>query len=152
MPTPPKIRVFHLLHKAHSALFRAADHTLRQKEGITAAQHGVMLVLSARDGVPISTIAEELRMGKSSLTGLVDRMSKAGLVRRAPCAEDGRVTRIYLEAAGRELLGRTADQVKGYNEALLAPFTADERRTIDRFLRHVADEADAVVGDASETA
>ncbi|MEO1087154.1 MAG: MarR family transcriptional regulator [Acidobacteriota bacterium] len=151
MPTPKKLRVFHLLHQAHSALFRAADQTLRQKEGITAAQHGVMLVLSVRDGVPISTIAEELRMGKSSLTGLVDRMSKAGLVRRAPCADDGRVTRIYLEPAGRRLLERTAGHVKGYNEALLEPFSADERRTIHRFLSHVAEEADAIVGGEAST-
>ncbi|MEM1182424.1 MAG: MarR family transcriptional regulator [Acidobacteriota bacterium] len=145
--TKSTFRVFHLLQRAHGALFRAADKFLRHAEGLTAAQHGVLLVLSTDDGVPISTIAEELRMGKSSLTGLVDRMSKTGLVRRAPCPVDGRVTRIHLEPAGRRLIGRTVGRIKAQNEALLEPFSDAERDTIRRFLLHITEHADGLVGD-----
>ncbi|MEM7582852.1 MAG: MarR family transcriptional regulator [Acidobacteriota bacterium] len=143
-------RVFHLVQQAHSALFRAADKLLRRTEGITAGQHGVLLVLSGDDGVPITTIADKLKMGKSSLTGLVDRMSDRGLVRRAACPTDGRVQLVTIEPAGRELLDRRKAHVKRTNERLLAPFSSAEQETIERFLRHVADNASDIVEDESQ--
>ena len=59
-------RIFYLLQKAHSALFRAADHALKQRLGLTASQQAVLFILTKDDGKPISAIAEELKMGKSS--------------------------------------------------------------------------------------
>ena len=144
-------RVSHLLQTAHSALFRAADKMLRRKEGITTAAHGVLLVLSIRDPVPITTIANQLKMGKSSLTGLVDRMSKKGLVRRETSPQDGRVQLIHLESAGRDLVERTKSLLKHYNGRMLAPFSESEQRTIERFLLHVAEEAQADVSETPKT-
>lgn len=136
---PKKLRVFHLLQRAHSALFRAADRDIRAREGVTAVQTGVLFVLSHEDGQPITAIADELNMGKSSLTGLVDRMVGAGLVRREASDHDGRVQRIFLEPEGRAMSERAGLRVQKINADLLAPFSPAEQGVIRRFLTHVSE-------------
>ncbi len=132
-------RIFHLLQKAHSALFRATDKRLRDVYGLTASQQGVLFVLGMKDGQPISAIAEALSMGKSSLTGLIDRMEEKSLVRRVPHPQDSRSQLVFIEPAGRDITTASLSQTRHLNDALLAPFTPAEQAIIARFLTHVAE-------------
>ena len=139
------MRVFHLLQQAHSALFRAADRTIRNAERITASQNAVLFVLTEKDGLPISAISEQLKMGKSSLTALIDRMAAQGLLRREQNAEDGRISNIFIEPDGTAIVKRTAGSVKEINTRLLEPFSREEQATIERFLIHVRQNANTIV-------
>lgn len=143
------IRVFHLLQCAHGSLFRAADRLLQSAEGVSATQHGVLLLLAAKDGQPISAIADELKMGKSSLTGLIDRMASARLVRRQADADDARVQRIFIEKEGRAIVQRSLGEVMRINAELLKPFGAGERKIIERFLIHIAKAAPGIIDAAA---
>ena len=138
-------RIFYLLQKAHSALFRASDRALKQQVGLTASQQAVLFILSKADGQPISAIAAQLKMGKSSLTGLIDRMELRGLVRRHQSVADGRSIEIFITGSGRELVEATLSGTRRINAALLEPFSTNERATIERFLKHVSDQADPIV-------
>ena len=51
----------------------------------------------------MSDIARHLDLDKSSVTGLVDRAERRGLVRRISCTDDGRSIRVALTRAGRRL-------------------------------------------------
>ncbi|MEP2715842.1 MarR family transcriptional regulator [Pseudophaeobacter sp.] len=144
-PSPVRLRVFHQLQVAHSALFRAADRRTRQSVGLTTSQFAVLFVLSQRDGQPISEIAKHLSMGKSSLTGLVDRMVDRGLVARIASPSDGRVTNIHIQAAGAALLAEAKQETKHFNAALLKPFIEDEQIVIHRFLNHLVEHADDII-------
>jgi DNA-binding MarR family transcriptional regulator len=144
-----KLRVFHQLQVAHTALFRAADRRTRQTVGLTTSQFAVLFVLSQSDGQPISEIAKRLAMGKSSLTGLVDRMVDRGLVTRRASPSDGRVTNIHLEVSGLEILARAKQETKHFNSALLSPFSEQEQLVIQRFLTHLADHADEIINPAT---
>lgn len=148
-------RVFHMLQVAHGALFRAADKRSRRTSGLTTTQLAVLVMLRNGDGLPITEIAATLAMGKSSLTGLVDRLCEKRLVRRCPSPADGRITLIQLEPAGYEAAERSRREVQRYNEMLLEPFSAEERDVIRRFLQHLVDDADTIIngrhGDRSPT-
>ncbi|MTH95750.1 MarR family winged helix-turn-helix transcriptional regulator [Roseibium sp. RKSG952] len=139
------LRVFHLLQVAHSALFRAADHRARQEMGLTITQIAVLIILNDRDGQPASEIATRLSMGKSSLTALIDRLCEKDLVRRRPSANDGRVTLVHLEDAGRRAAEAARIHTRHYNAALLEPFTEEEQNVIGRFLQHLAHNANAII-------
>ena len=138
-------RVFHLLQLAHSALFRAADRALQTNVGLTASQQAVLFVLMQRDGAPITAIADQLRMGKSSLTGLIDRMSAKGLVTRRQSPSDARSFEVFIEDAGRHLVHATLASTKKINASLLKPFSSDECAVIERFLKHVSENAEEIV-------
>ncbi len=108
-----------------------------------------MFLLGARDGAPISEIADQLQMGKSSLTGLIDRMEALGLVERRQSEDDGRRFHVFIAPAGRALVEATLPATKRINNAMLASFSASECAVIERFLNHVADNAFDIV--AAET-
>ena len=138
---PYRLHVFHALQRAHSALFRAADQFLKREVGLTATQQAVLFVLLKTDGTTISDIADTLCMGKSSLTGLIDRMAASGLVRRAHDDRDARLVRVFLLPAGQDIAQRTLVDTKAANAALLAPFNKQDQAVIARFLDHLATNA-----------
>lgn len=146
------MRVFHLIQQAHAALFRAADHAMRNTQGITTAQNAVLFLLTGKDGQKISDLAAQLGMGKSSLTALIDRMGNAALVRRERNPEDERISNIFIEPAGRAIVAKTLPVVKGINAGLLEPFSAEERKIIEKFLIHMRENAPAIIAQHSKSA
>jgi DNA-binding MarR family transcriptional regulator len=77
--------------------------------GINPAQHQVLLVLK---GIPpgttptIGNLAERLLLRHHSTVGLVDRLARRDLVRRAPSGSDRRRVLIEITAKGERLLER----------------------------------------------
>lgn len=138
-------KVFHLLQLAHSALFRVADTIMKKEAQVSTTQLAVLFVLTRNNGVPISLIAEQLNMGNSSITGLVDRMSKLGLLIRKVDQNDARIIKVYLLPAGEDIARSNLHVVKSINLQLLAPFSQQEQEIIGRFLLHVSKNASSIV-------
>lgn len=143
-------KIFLLLHAAHAALFRASERNLRTRHAIGTAQQAVLFSLSKDDGLPISQLATQLSMSKSSLTELISRIEASGLVRRAvnPC--DARSVLVFLEESGAQIAASTLPDTKRLNDALLQPFDRTERQTIEKFLRHIADCSEQIVAEVSD--
>lgn len=139
------LKIFHLIQQAHSTLFRASDYALRSRFGIGTAQQAILFALHRKDGVALSTIAAQLSLTKSSLSGLIDRMVAAKLVRREQSPDDARSFLLFLEPRGRDCVLHSLPETKRINAQLLAPFSTEERKVIERFLKHVTHEASAVV-------
>jgi DNA-binding MarR family transcriptional regulator len=82
-----------------------------EAEGLTAAQHQLLLAIrghGGRLGPTIGDVAEHLLLRHHSAVGLADRAVTAGLVRRIPDREDHRVVRLTLTPRGRAALDRLA--------------------------------------------
>jgi len=82
----------------------AAEHDL------SLTQIRVLAILRDRR-VKMSELAGYLGLDKSTITGLVDRAEKRGLLQRAPNPVDGRAVDVMLSAAGMELAERGATQI-----------------------------------------
>jgi DNA-binding MarR family transcriptional regulator len=84
----------------------------------------VLLRLYEGDNCIIKEIAQSTHMANATLTGLLRRMERNGLVRCRRCAEDGRAVRVSLTALGRALEPRLRDfhrQIAAIVEQGLAP-------------------------------
>src|SRR4051812_19892721 len=78
-------------------------------EGITPAQHQLLLAIRGHDGPgapTVSDVADALLLRHHSATGLVDRAVAAGLVRRARDRQDHRAVRLSITRAGGVRLAR----------------------------------------------
>jgi DNA-binding MarR family transcriptional regulator len=72
--------------------------------GVTEAQFNVLNVLAgASAGMSQRELGDVLVVDRSNVTGLLDRMGKAGWVRRESHAQDRRIHRVMLTAKGRQL-------------------------------------------------
>ena len=72
--------------------------------GLTHPQFGLLNQLSRSHGPTQQECSHALYIDKANLSGIVDRLSRTGLVARMPDPADRRYNRIYLTARGRDVL------------------------------------------------
>ncbi|GHF18255.1 MarR family transcriptional regulator [Amycolatopsis deserti] len=104
--------------------------------GITMPQGQLLCVLMARP-YGMTELGAVLRLAKSSLTGLVDRTERNGLVRREPDPRDTRAVRVALTPEGQRLAGEFYTETCRRIEQLPAGLDAGERDRLASLLGRV---------------
>lgn len=98
----------------------------------------VRMVGILRDREPtMLELAGALRLEKSSVSGLIDRAERRGLVVRTPVPHDGRAVRVALSPEGRRLATDFESRVAGELTALLAGLRVRERAQLAALLGRV---------------
>jgi len=91
-----------------------------------------------RDRRPrMAALADYLGLEKSTMTGLIDRAEKRGILARAPSAEDGRATEVFLTKQGIALFERLYLELKQALEPLMARLDTSEQRQLQALLRRM---------------
>ena len=92
--------------RAYAATTRLLSAQLQEEHGLTLNDYEALLVLSrAEDGrMKRVDLARSLILTPSGVTRLLEGLEDAGLVERAACATDRRVTYAQLTGPGREKL------------------------------------------------
>jgi DNA-binding MarR family transcriptional regulator len=108
-----------------------------------AAAHDVSMIQVRllgvlRDRTPsMNELAAILELDKSSITGLVDRAERRGLVRRSVSTEDRRAYRVSLTARGRALAGRVADEFHADVDAIVSGVPEADQKALSRLATQV---------------
>jgi DNA-binding MarR family transcriptional regulator len=106
----------------------SAEMDRRMREhGLTFAQAAVMSRLWWQDGLAQSELQEQVGVDASTLTGLLQRMTRQGLVRRRRDRADGRVLLVYLTPRGRALRPVLIPEAQAVNTWVFHGFSAAER-------------------------
>jgi DNA-binding MarR family transcriptional regulator len=111
--------------------------------GLTMQQLRVLVVLSTDGPVPQGDLAQSLGVGLATVTGLVDRLVRRGLVERTEDPNDRRVRRASLSVEGTELMERIATAGEQARVSMLTRIDLDALRGLARglaALRAVLDE------------
>ncbi len=122
--------VFHFLRRAlqeHAANWQA-------QLSLTKPQYAVLTAIRANPGIEQSALGQRAAIDKATLTSLLVRMERRGLIRRAVDDEDRRRRLLELTAQGEQEL-RTATPVADAIDAeMLHRLTPDERNDLLRLL------------------
>ncbi|HEY5478516.1 MAG TPA: MarR family transcriptional regulator [Gaiellaceae bacterium] len=94
-----------LVSKIHQLSGRVFARKLREHgiEKINPAQGRILFVLWQGDGISIQELARRTSLGKSTLTSMLDRLERAGELKRVPAAGDRRKTLIRLTEKDRNM-------------------------------------------------
>ena len=108
--------------------------------GITYPQYLVMMVLWEKDEQPVNDIARRLVLETNTVTPLLQRMEKLGLVSRKKGEQDKRQQIVSLTKKGKQLEEEAYAQIPaGMNEQLSAcPMKVED-------YQHLAQELDAMI-------
>jgi DNA-binding MarR family transcriptional regulator len=91
-----------------------------------------------RDREPtMNELGRLLGLDKSSISGLVDRAERRGLVRRATSPHDRRAVRVTMTEAGRALTGQVAAAFEARVEAYVHGLPAADRAQLARLAAQV---------------
>ncbi len=129
-------------------LLRASMARETQPLGVTPLQAAVILNLEPGQALTAGTMAELVASDRPTMTGLLGRMEREGLIRMEPNPDDGRSRLIVLAPKGKDLrrelrlsaaratkpalAGMSAEQVESFMDLL--------RTSGDRLAAHLAEE------------
>jgi DNA-binding MarR family transcriptional regulator len=105
------------------------NRDLQEAHGLTGTDYQILVELSEAPErrMRMSTLADRTQLSRSRLSHQVDRMSRAGLVERQDCAQDGRGTYAVLTEVGWQSIVRAApDHVESVRRHLLDRLTPEE--------------------------
>lgn len=115
-----------------SALIQESQRFFRPL-GITDAQFNVLNILGLQpEGMSQRQLSELLVVDRSNVTGLLDRLEKAGWVKRQDHPEDRRVYQVNLTRAGRRMWERILPRYMEAVKEVTAEFSLEEmKRTVE---------------------
>jgi DNA-binding MarR family transcriptional regulator len=140
-----------LLH-GHATTTRALSAQLVAEHGLTINDYGALLHLARAEGNRLRRVdlAERLTLTASGVTRLLDGLEDAGLVERAECASDRRVTYAVLTPAGRERLDTASESHLASIRALFEErFSEKEIEQLAALLARLPEAADATGEDCA---
>ena len=118
-----------------SRLLTQVYHPLLSGHGLTYPQYLVLLVLWEKDAQPVNDIAKRLRLETNTVTPLLQRMEKEGILVRAKGKTDARQMIVSLTPKGRELQEELSDVPdKVGNAAICDSVTPDTAPDLFRML------------------
>lgn len=128
-------------------LLTIAQHTVFQyfsseleKYGLTPAQHGVLSCLWDKGTSTPKQLAEELYLEMSTISGVLDRMQKKGLIERTANEADRRGVIITATEKGRGLKEPVMETIAELNKRVMSAFNAEDAAEFKKNLKMVAEE------------
>ncbi|MCA2229399.1 MarR family winged helix-turn-helix transcriptional regulator [Nonomuraea aurantiaca] len=107
--------------------------------GLTQQQGQLLCVLMAQP-YGMGELGAMLGLAKSSLTGLVDRSERNGLVQRRPDPQDSRAVRVALTPRGAKLVDEFYAETCRRVEDLTSGFAPADRETLAALLGRIVDD------------
>lgn len=107
---------------------------------ITLPQFLGLNFLRANPGAPVKAFAETLGVQLSSASGLLDRLTKLGLLKRTHSTEDRRVVLLTLTPEGEQMVDEIREQKKESIARIFAALSPDERTVYLELMQKVVSE------------
>lgn len=124
---------------------RRITKELARRAQLTGPQLTVVKILEQIGDLSLSELSERIRAQNSTVTGIIDRMEREGLVVRERSTEDRRVVIIKLTAKGTQLAENVPLEPMKVFQSALSSLTKDEMRELLRILLKVSKRVKSIV-------
>ena len=128
----------YLLTTAQHSVFQYLNGKLSEYD-VTHSQYGVMICLWQREFATPKQISEILCLETSTISGVLDRMQKKGLIDRVINRDDRREVRVVPTEKGKALQEPISKIIDEVNEEVLKCFTEEEVALLKNQLRIIAE-------------
>jgi len=123
--------------RVHQLVIAQVDEALRPF-GLTFARYEalVLLAFSRRGALPLGKMGDRLMLHPTSVTNIVDRLERQGLVERTAHPTDRRTTLASITDDGRRVVGKATEAVSSTGFGLAA-LTDEEQDQLTALVRKV---------------
>lgn len=97
----------------------------------------VLVRLAQEDGLTQADLARRQRVEAPSMSGMVDRLVRAGHVTREPHPDDRRSVRIFITESGRQIVADSRAAVTAVHDEVFADLTDEDRSVLSELLTKV---------------
>ena len=124
---------------------RRLTKELARQVDLTGPQLTVLKMLEGLGDLSLSELSERIRAQNSTVTGIIDRMEREGLVLRARSTEDRRVVKIKLTDKGSKIARAIAVEPMEIFRGALESLSAGETRELLKILTKIAKRVQSIV-------
>ena len=124
------------LARAHTALFSRIEKNVQQF-GLSTSEFGVLELLYHNGDQAVQTVAEKILVTSGTVTYVIDKLQKKGLVVRRQCETDRRVFYVTLTDTGSKLIADIFPQHEQFLDDLFQGIAADDKQRLIRQLVQV---------------
>jgi DNA-binding MarR family transcriptional regulator len=136
------LRLWLLLHRVRDELVLCEDSVFG-KYGLTTEKYSVLAAVKSRDGsLKPGELGEILGRSPNSISMLVDRMVKAGWVKRRRDKKDRRGVNVSLTSKGEKAVGPATQAGWEFIQKILLPLSDKDKQTLTSMLEVVKCEVD----------
>jgi MarR family transcriptional regulator, temperature-dependent positive regulator of motility len=125
------------LQQAHYLLWN-----VMVSEEITSPQFAVLNTLVAEPGLDQRTVGERVGLDRSTMSEVITRLGRRGLLDKVRDPQDGRRFLLRLTEDGVRTHRRLTVRTARMNQVFLAPLSEDEQNLFFELIRRVADAAE----------
>jgi len=137
------VHLWLILWKAFDTLMKHAEchiHSL----GIGFSDFGVLEALLHKGPLPVNTLGAKMRLTSGSITALVDRLERKGLVARRADPADRRTRVVHLTPAGHKLISCAFADHEAAMERATSGLSPAEREQAAELLKKLGLHAEAL--------
>lgn len=137
----PMLMTWHLLHQTHNSISKCEDKVF-SKHGITTEQYSVLMAIKhIEPPVTPTQVGRWLDRNTNTVSLIVERMVKAGLIRRIRDLRDRRSVRLVLTDEGKEIFDRATETGWILVHEMLSGLSEEEMHSLTRLLQTVREKA-----------
>jgi DNA-binding MarR family transcriptional regulator len=121
---------------------RHARSYLGRRIGLSGPQYMLLITvayLQGADGIPVRSLARDLRVTSAFITGESRRLIDRGLLAKRPNPHDSRSTLLSLTAAGRKRIDGLVPEIRRVNDLFFGNLSKASFRASKRFLDEIVD-------------
>jgi DNA-binding MarR family transcriptional regulator len=126
----------HLLHRVHQCASELFQEHMADID-VTTTQYTVLVAAAERDGLSQQDIISATGIDRSTVSQVVQLLTRKGLLKRRRTRHDARAYAITLTDAGRKVLNTSAPIIERVEEALIEALPAARAKTFLANLRTI---------------
>src|SRR3954452_16496069 len=123
------------LHQIHVALFASSC----ARFDVTPVQYSLMSALALRVAADQTTLANDVALDRTTVTGALKRLQKRGLIKRVASRDDRRAQECRLTAAGRRVLAAMEAPARVAHQETVAALGVRDRAMLIALLGRLVD-------------
>lgn len=128
------LKLFIVLSRASKVVLEEANK-IPMQHGLNPTEFAVLELLYHKGRQPIQKIGQKILLGSGSMTYVVDKLEKKGLLERVLCEKDKRITYMSIMPKGEELIASIFPVNAKNIESLVSVLTVQEQEQAIELLR-----------------
>ncbi|WP_421384290.1 MarR family winged helix-turn-helix transcriptional regulator [Bacillus salacetis] len=130
------LKLFIVLSRAYKAINEDVQVFI-QNNGLNMTEFAVLELLYHKGDQPLQQIGGKILLASGSITYVVDKLEKKGLIRRVACPNDRRVTYAQITEEGKDFIGDLFPRHEKQIHQLMSVLSSEEKETAIDLLKRV---------------
>lgn len=128
------LKLFIVLSRAYKAINEQVNKFIQSK-GLNPTEFAVLELLYHKGDQPLQQIGGKILLASGSITYVVDKLEEKGLLKRAACPKDRRVTYAQITDDGKKFIDEIFPDHEQRIHELMSSLTTDEKETSIELLK-----------------